>query len=217
MSSANTSTQTHTTQYSIAQDAQVLGNIYDHNHALSCFCNPANWALSRAAKSIANKTPGELLRFQGEIGTELQQLIQETFSSMPHADMITDYVEMMLDMFELLFEPKEIGIRILSSDHSHSPAFHQNRMIARMACTLGGAGERWITHQDAIFHPLEKNQFVREITPASPNVISHFCDGDIALYKGINWQDHEEHALITASPEFSGNDARLSIYIDLLE
>ena len=202
--------------YPIGHDAHILSDIYQTNAALACYCSPADWALSNAAKKVANQHSGELLRYQGSINNELATQVSAVFDAATHGNLITNHTMLMLDMFATLFEPKEIGLRILSCDHAHSPAFHQNQMIVRMASALGGPGEQWITHQDAEFLPMQATDTRHRIQPPKQNVINHFCEGDIAVYKGTNWIDQEVHALITSSPKFEGHDARLCIYIDFL-
>ncbi|MDP5214691.1 DUF1826 domain-containing protein [Pseudoalteromonas tunicata] len=202
--------------YPIDNHAHILSEIYQTNAALACYCSAANWALSQAAKKFASQQHGEVLRYQGAVNNDLASNIDSIFQTSTHGNLITNHVMLMLDMFVTLFEPKEIGLRIISCDHAHSPAFHQNQMIVRMACALGGTGEQWITHQDAEFLPMQATDTRHRIKQPDPAVINHFCDGDIAVYKGTNWIDHEVHALISASPEFKGHDARLCIYIDFL-
>ena len=208
--------KTSTTIYPISDSANILSEIYQVNASLACYCSPANWALSQAAKKFASQKHGEILRYQGAVNNDLSEHISAIFQTSTHGNLITNHAMLMLDMFVTLFEPKEIGIRILSCDHAHSPAFHQNQMSARMTSTIGGTGERWITHEDAEFLPMQPNDTRHQIKQPNQSIINHFCDGDIAVYKGSQWIDHEVHALITASPEFKGHDARLCIYIDFL-
>ena len=202
--------------YLISQEANILGEIYQPNIALSCFCSPASWALSNAARLFCAKQQGELLRFQGAIDEALFSEVDTLFKDAPHGDLIINHILLMLDMFDALFEPGRIGIRILSCDYPRSPLFHHNKTVVRMTSSLGGSGERWLTQQDAVIHPLEKDQITAKISPISENRINHFYDGDIALYKGTHWQDHEELALITSSPSFLESESRLCVYIDLL-
>ncbi|MBE0365554.1 hypothetical protein PULV_b0149 [Pseudoalteromonas ulvae UL12] len=216
MFSPQLTSATHQACYPIDNNAHILSEIYQSNAALACYCCPANWALSQAAKKVATAQTGEILRYQGKVDNDLAKQIDELFQTSTHGNLITNHVMLMLDMFNTLFEPKEIGLRILSCDHAHSPAFHQNQMIVRMASTLGGTGEQWITHQDATFLPMQATDTRHRIKQPEPAVINHFCEGDIAVYKGTNWIDQEVHALISASPEFKGHDPRLCIYIDFL-
>lgn len=203
-------------QYSISENANVLSQIYQPNTSLACFCQKASWALSQAAKKYASHSQGELLRFQGKISNELKNDIDQLCEHQTHGNLLSDHIKLMVDMFDTLFEPNEVGIRILSCHHQHSPAFHQSKMLCRMCSTLGGSGERWLTQQDAHFHPLVASQTTHQITSKSAQRINHFCDGDIAIYKGTHWLDHEQHALINASPNFDDQPAKICIYIDLL-
>jgi hypothetical protein len=118
--------------YPIDNHAHILSEIYQTNAALACYCSAANWALSQAAKKFASQQHGEVLRYQGAVNNDLASNIDSIFQTSTHGNLITNHVMLMLDMFVTLFEPKEIGLRIISCDHAHSPAFHQNQMIVRM-------------------------------------------------------------------------------------
>lgn len=213
--------QTQTThhdasQYIISSKVHTLSDIYNTKTSLVCYCQPASWALSKAAHSYANRHTGEVVKYQGEINTQLIQKIEQTFSNTPHGSLISEHITLMLDIFGSLFEPSNIGIRVLSCQSPHSPAFHENSIIARMSSCLGGTGERWIERQHAHFLPLQKQQLKAQVQPPLTHEINHFCDGDIAIYKGNGWIDHEHNALISASPEFDTRDAKLCIYIDYI-
>ena len=202
--------------YRISHDANVLGDIYSESVSLSCFCCPESWALSNAARAFSSKHHGDIIRFQGPIDSALFEQIENLFKTQTHGDLVKNHIVLMLNMFHSLFEPNEVGFRVQSCDYAKSPAFHVNKMIARMTSTLGGQGEQWLTKADAYFHPLKKHQLAHQITPKSNNVINYFCGGDIALFKGTNWQDHESLALITASPLFESKEPRLCIDIDYI-
>ncbi|KAF7773900.1 hypothetical protein PCIT_a0243 [Pseudoalteromonas citrea] len=205
------------TQYVIDDKASVLGEIYKVDTSLACYCQPAPWALSRAAHSFAKQQDGEVLKYQGKIDPELTTILKDIFCHRSHGNLIVNHIELMLTMFDALFEPKEIGLRVISCIEAHSPAFHENKMIARMASSLGGSGERWIEREHAQYYPLEKGQISAQLKAPLTNAINSLCDGDIAVYKGTNWLDHEHSALISASPQFNDTDAKLCIYIDFLD
>jgi hypothetical protein len=143
-------------------------------------------------------------------------MLKNAFCHRSHGNLIAEHVELMLTLFNALFEPKEVGLRVLCCKEAHSPAFHENKMITRMTSSLGGTGERWIEREHAQYYPLEKGQISAQLKAPHTNDINHLCDGDIAIYKGTNWLEHEHSALISASPEFNKTDAKLCIYIDFL-
>ncbi|NNG41517.1 DUF1826 domain-containing protein [Pseudoalteromonas sp. NEC-BIFX-2020_002] len=208
--------QTVSPVYSIDTQANVLSQIYNLNTVLACYCCKSSWALSTAAKKYAQHSQGELIRYQGGINPKLYTEVEQLFNKAAHGDLISAHIKQMLSMFEVLFEPKEIGIRVISCDHAISPAFHKNTMITRMASSVGGTGEQWIEHSNATFLPLVGGQLTHQIKPPEDHVINHFCDGDIAIYKGTNWLAQEHNALITSSPAFINQDPRICIYIDYI-
>ena len=205
------------TQYLIDDTANVLGEIYKDDTSLVCYCQRAPWALSRAAHSFAKNQDGEVLKYQGKIDPELTTILKDIFFHSAHGNLVVNHIELMLTMFYALFEPKEIGLRVISCKEAHSPAFHENKMVARMTSSLGGSGERWIERKYAQYYPLEKGQISAQLKAPHTNYINSLCDGDIAIYKGTNWLDHEHSALISASPEFIEGDAKLCTYIDFLD
>ncbi|MBQ4845939.1 DUF1826 domain-containing protein [Pseudoalteromonas sp. MMG005] len=213
---SNLQIQKYSSHYIIDSNASVLPHIYNSETSLVCYCQPASWALSRAAQSFVTRHPDDRFTYQGEISPKLIQQLSSKFTPSPHGNLILGHIELMLEMFNTLLQPEEIGLRVIACQHAHSPAFHENRMIARMTSSLGGSGEQWIERQDAQYFPLQKNQTTAQIKPPQAHTINSLCDGDIAIYKGTSWLEHEHNALISASPTFNDKDAKLCVYIDFI-
>ncbi|MDK1288028.1 DUF1826 domain-containing protein [Pseudoalteromonas umbrosa] len=204
------------TKYLIDDSASILSKIYEPDTALTCFCSPANWAKSNAAIHYVKKASDNFFQYQGVIENELFEQVKSLFSSTTHGDLLFEHIELMLLMFQELFEPKEIGLRILPCTYSLSPAFHFQNGIVKMMSTLGGSGERWVEKEFVKYHPLEKNQLAPAIKEPRECDINTLCNGDIALVKGKNWEDQEHNAVVCSSPVFDINESKLCIYIDYL-
>lgn len=201
----------------INNHATVLSQIYDADTAISCYCNPCGWALSNAAQLFAKQNLGDVLRYQGSIDDDLYNNIEQLLRGAPHASLIFDHIKTMLEMFEALLEPEEIGLRILACDYARSPNFHQPHTVVRMMSTLGGEGERWIEPGYITYLPLEHGQLTPQIKDPEPHHINALCNGDIALIKGLNWLEQEHNTLYFSSPEFHTQQAKLCVYIDYLK
>ena len=197
--------------------ANVLSNIYNKEVTLTCFSNKSSWAVTHAAQLFAKQNLGTVMQYQGEINQDLFDEIQFKLDGSTHASLLVQHIELMLEMFEVLFEPKEIGLRLIACDTSLSPHFHQPQNLVRMASTLGGLGERWVAPDEVKFLPLEPNQLKPAVKAPLPHHISQLQDGEIALMKGTQWIDHEESAITCASPTFSKNESKLCVYIDFIE
>lgn len=204
------------TKYLIEDSASVLSKIYETDTALTCFCCPSSWAKSNAAIHYVKKAQDSHFQYQGAIDRELFDRIRAMFSSTTHGDLLFEHIELMLAMFEELFEPKEIGLRILPSHYSISPAFHFQNGIVKMMSTLGGSGERWLEKDFVQYHLLEKNQLAPAIKQPKACDVNTLCNGDIALVKGKNWVDQEHNAVVCASPTFDNEESKLCIYIDYI-
>ncbi|OCQ18315.1 hypothetical protein A7985_24205 [Pseudoalteromonas luteoviolacea] len=203
-------------KYLIDEVAGVLSNIYDKDTSLVCYCAPSSWATTKAAQSYVKKANHEGFQYQGAINEELLSEIELLFKNMAHGDLIFQHVTLMCEMFEALLEPKEIGLRILPCIQGLSPAFHEQNGVVKMVSTLGGSGERWVEKQFIKYAPLEKNQISPTIIQPKSSDVNSLCDGDIALFKGKDWLEQEHNAVITASPSFSAQCAKICIYIDYL-
>ncbi|KZN36696.1 hypothetical protein N474_17355 [Pseudoalteromonas luteoviolacea CPMOR-2] len=206
----------HGPKYLIDDVAGVFSNIYDSNTSLTCYCSPSSWAATQAAQSYVKKAHEEGFQYQGSISEELLKEIEAIFKDTSHGDLLYNHVALMVEMFQALFEPKEIGLRILPCMHSLSPAFHEQKGIVKMVSTIGGSGERWVERQFVKFAPLERHQISPTILQPKENDVNTLCDGDIALFKGKDWLDQEHNAVITASPAFGEQCAKLCVYIDYL-
>ena len=201
----------------ISASADVLSNIYNKEVTLTCFSKKSSWAISHAAQLFAKQNLGTVIQYQGEINKDLFEEILFKLEGSTHASLLAQHIELMLEMFEVLFEPKEIGLRLIACDTSLSPHFHQPQNLVRMTSTLGGLGERWIAPDEVKFLPLAPNQLKPEIKAPLPHHISQLQDGDIALMKGAQWVDHEKSVITCASPAFCNNEFKLCIYIDFIE
>ena len=197
--------------------AHVLSNIYHQDVALTCFSNKASWATSQAAKLFSRENIGTLIHYQGPIDQSLMVKIAEKFDGKTHASLLLGHIELMLDMFSTLFEPEEIGIRILACNEARSPDFHRPKNIVRMVSTLGGTGEQWVSPEHIKFMPLKPRQLSPAIQQPDQKYIHELQNGDIALMKGTQWQEHEDSAITCASPLFLSQENKLCIYIDLIK
>ncbi|MCF2855868.1 DUF1826 domain-containing protein [Pseudoalteromonas sp. SMS1] len=206
----------HGPKYLIDDVAGVFSNIYDPYTALTCYCAPSSWATTQAAQSYVKKANEAGFQYQGPINEALLEEVERLFKSTSHGDLLYQHVALMLDMFQALVEPNEIGLRVLPCFYSLSPAFHEQKGILKMVSTLGGSGERWVEKQFIKYAPLEKNQISPTILQPNEQDVNTLCDGDIALFKGKDWLEQEHNAVITASPIFSEHCTKICIYIDYL-
>ncbi|KZN64424.1 DUF1826 domain-containing protein [Pseudoalteromonas luteoviolacea] len=203
-------------KYLIDDVAGVLSNIYDLDTSLACYCSPSSWAMTQAAQSYVKKASYEGFQYQGAISEELLKEVELLFKNTTHGDLIYQHISLMCEMFQALLEPKEIGLRVLPCTQGLSPAFHEQKGVVKMVSTLGGSGERWVEKQFIKYAPLEKNQISPTIIQPKISDVNSLCDGDIALFKGKDWLEQEHNAVITASPSFSAQCAKICIYIDYL-
>lgn len=104
----------------------------------------------------------------------------------------------LVELHAALFEAESVGVRLVLTRQPLCPAFHVNRLHARLLTTLAGEGTQWTRG------PLYK------VSDAS--VIEQLPTGAVAWFKGLAWPD----ALPVAHRSPPGDAPRLVLSIDLL-
>ena len=129
---------------------------------------------------------------------------------------ITELVE----MFCLLFNQKEVGLRLTTLDHSMCPRFHVDRVPCRLVCTYYGVSTEWLPHNEIDRSKLGSgnNDLPDEESGLfkDENLIKRLGVGDVALLKGELWEDNLNAGLVHRSPQVPSGDARLLMTLDFI-
>lgn len=141
--------------------------------------------------------------------SDMNGTIRETLKKiLPEADgrqaLIEDMVQL-IQMYECLFEPKMIGIRLATLQQAMCPRFHVDYLPARLVTTYVGSGSQWLE---------EPTAGVPRIPEQAPERYQQLSRGDVALLKGDGWYNNEGLGIVHRSPPVETGSNRLFMSLD---
>jgi len=123
-----------------------------------------------------------------------------------------DDINQLIDMYQCLFEPEAIGLRIHVLGQTMCPRFHVDRVPVRLLCTYQGPGTEWLP-EPLVTRPVGKGPLPEQNT--THDQIRKIPAASVALLKGEAWEGNEGKGLVHRSPEPDGT-LRLVIGLDWL-
>ena len=117
-----------------------------------------------------------------------------------------------IDMFQCLFEPAAIGIRVHVLSDTMCPRFHTDRVPVRLLVTYAGPGTEWLPERYVIRGDTNKPL---PDQPAHGEAIRSIATGAVSLLKGEAWIGNEGRGLVHRSPA-PGPEPRLVLGLDWL-
>ncbi|PAV26185.1 uncharacterized protein DUF1826 [Tamilnaduibacter salinus] len=128
-------------------------------------------------------------------------MLPEWARNMPGAESWVRDVDEMIAMFQCLFEPAGVGVRLHVLRGTMCPRFHYDRVPARLLVTYTGPGtewlpEAWVRRGDSS-RPLPEQAIGHAQIERIPTAA-------VSLLKGASWVGNEGHGLVHRSPEPDG-------------
>lgn len=124
-----------------------------------------------------------------------------------YAEFCADIVHL-IDIFSLLFELKNVGLRLGILDKAMCPKFHVDHVPCRLVCTYGGIGTEFL--QDTFMNRAKLgsgsgglSDDVSGLIKGDVNVISTMPAYGIGLLKGSKWEGNEQNGAAHRSPKLS--------------
>ncbi len=200
-----------------AHNETALSEIYGDDVAISIWQRELESSIAHAASVLIASQP--TLQFSSVLKPENVDdvLLREIGSSEALFALYQD-VSKLVDMFCLLFDLSEVGLRIKVLDAPMCPLFHVDKVPCRLITTYCGVATQWIPN------PLvDRSQlgFSGQGKPgAKPGICQSVDDvrqlhvGDVALLKGESWPDNQGAGLVHRSPEPLKGQKRLLLTID---
>ena len=126
----------------------------------------------------------------------------------------------LVDMFCLLFELKQVGLRLAVLDGAMCPRFHVDKVPCRLLTTFQGIATEWLPN-DSVNREKLGGGSSGELDEHSglyenPHNIQRLSSGDVALLKGESWEGNENAGLVHRSPALTEGERRLLLTLDFV-
>ncbi|WP_221794223.1 DUF1826 domain-containing protein [Oceanobacter mangrovi] len=203
--------------HSISPRAADLAAIYRNDINMAVWQNALGQSLDQTGlQQLQDELPLLLQRpggFRFQLHSRRKQFrsqLQQDFpSSVPAGAALLSYLDTAAEVFESLFEPNAMALRLITLDGAMCPRFHVDHVPVRLVSSISGPGTEWLP-ETAI-----KRQALGggPIQPCQDdNAILRAVAGDLALMKGEGWIGNEGRGLVHRSP--ATNEPRLFLSID---
>ena len=208
--SIRTIAMTQSTQTACDDSPEILGKIYQPS------LNVAIW--QRVLDSVVASYSIFLLEQHASFRIQQIQNVSQLRSllrnSLPDSNEKNPFIEdiaLVVDMFSLLFEADEVGLRLQCVSGAPCPAFHNDRIPCRLLLTYHGAGSQWMDESN-----LDRNALATAESPClDENNIHNIAAGHVALFKGEGWEGNEGNGWVHRSPPQPSHEKRLVLTLDL--
>lgn len=128
-----------------------------------------------------------------------------------HAGFVAD-VAWLVGAFACLVEAHRIGLRLRALDKAMCPRFHVDHVPLRLITTYAGVGSQWL--REGAMDRYRLGEPAAE--PTEAKLIEQLQVGEVALFKGENWQGNEGAGIIHRSPQPRPGERRLILTLDWL-
>ena len=149
----------------------------------------------------------------------LNKLI-ETESGLINTRALCNDIAELVEMFCLLFDLEQVGLRLTVLDHAMCPRFHVDQVPCRLVCTYHGASTEWLPHNLVDRSKLGRgnNGLADEESGLfnSQTDINRLSVGDVAILKGERWEGNIGAGLVHRSPQVPVGKNRLLLTLDFL-
>ena len=203
----------------ISDRPDILANIYEAS------CNIAVWKrtlcqsfLAQIASDIhQNPLVNSVLSVSAD---SIEKDIEKIAFDKPYGKQLREYMAQDIDMFCVLFDAKEVGLRLSTLDRAMCPRFHVDHVPCRFITTFYGVGTQWLPHEKVNREKLGHGSKgladdISGLYSAQQDIQQLNC-GDVALLKGELWNDNEGAGLVHRSPALGANEKRLVMTLDLV-
>ena len=151
---------------------------------------------------------------------QIRSKLETSLPDHEHRDSFINDLDTICDMFAVLFDLGEIGIRLRVLSHAMCPRFHVDHIPCRLLTTYGDTGTEWISE-----HDLDRSKLGRG-NGGLPDETSGIVTGarqinilkpyDIALLKGESWPDNEGKGVVHRSPSVNEASPELLLSLDFV-
>ena len=163
-----------------------------------------------------NQNRTSLIASPDSVYEKLTKSVSEPFDATALCEDISELVE----MFCVLFDVDEVGLRLTELDRAMCPRFHVDRVPCRLVCTYRGVASEWLPHDVVDRRKLGRGNNGLDDRQSGlyqeEQQINKMTVGDVALLKGELWEGNEHAGLVHRSPHVHEGEKRLLLTLDFL-
>jgi hypothetical protein len=143
--------------------------------------------------------------------SQIRTLLRNLLPDSNEKNLFIEDIALVVEMFSLLFESDEIGLRLHCVSGAPCPAFHNDRIPCRLLLTYHGEGSQWLDESN-----LNRDALATVESPSlDENNIHSIAVGHVALFKGEGWEGNEGNGWVHRSPPQPSHEKRLVLTLDL--
>lgn len=205
--------------YTVAGDsAEIFGDIYRADVNMAVWQRAVSPALSAECDALLKEG-----RFRGcslSLPTSQLSTLSEAEPVLTAYPALSSDIQLLADMFSLLFELDAVGLRLTPLSGKMCPKFHTDNVACRLVTSYSGPGTQWLPH-----HCVDRSKLgagSRGLSDADSGLYPAASDINtlqthhVALLKGENWEGNEGAGLVHRSPAVAPGQQRLLLTLDFL-
>jgi hypothetical protein len=200
-------------------EPSILANIYDDDVDIAIWQRELSVSMRASVAQFvaANPTHKTAIATTPE---HAQEALSDSLRG-KLADEVCANIAELVDMFCLLFDLKQAGLRLSVLDTAMCPRFHVDRIPCRLLTTYQGVATEWLARdvvdRSRLGHASDgRPDHESGLFPGSDH-IQRLNAGDVALLKGDLWAGDEGRGLVHRSPDIADANRRLLMTLDFVD
>ncbi|WP_332403299.1 DUF1826 domain-containing protein [Vibrio metschnikovii] len=197
----------------------ILTDIYQPEHNIAIWQRVLSTQLQHNVELLMQQAPSLALVLR-VTPLNVAEYLREKLADYVCADILSEDIAMIVDMFCCLFDVQEVGVRLTILDKPMCPKFHVDHVPCRLVTTYAGSATQWLSNQGLDRTKLGAGSLGQSDDCsgllAKDSVIHQMFTGDVALLKGSGWEVNENNGLVHRSPAYIPNERRLLLTIDFV-
>ena len=210
----------HLPHSSVSTQAGSLANIYKPDINIASWCRSLTRAHQDAAHELVSKTSACPQVSEAVDTRRAFDCVIANFGDSDATQLIAKDASELVEMFSILFDVDQVGLRLRILDKAMCPKFHVDRVHCRLVTTYTGLATEWLCHNNELYSRLTQTrnrhqEFDRYLSDSGMS-IQRLAAGDVALLKGEAWEGNENRGLMHRSPSLEDGERRLLLTVDLI-
>ena len=203
----------------LSDHASVLTDIYEEDINIAIWQRSLSNDLYSCVDKLLESHRNYSLTSIAEPETIFNKLI-DSENELANAKPLCKNISELVEMFCMLFDLKQVGLRLTTLDRAMCPRFHVDWVPCRLVCTYNGVASEWLPHDKVDRSKLgDGNNGLADDESGifkSRKDIKQLKTGDVALLKGERWAGNEGAGLVHRSPQVPAGTNRLLLTLDFL-
>lgn len=205
---------------SIGRSHEILTDIYDLETNMVVWQRELEDELTAAAGQVVDTMP--LLKSSHIVTpNDAHHVIYNELGAASYAHQLAEDMAKLVDMFCLLFDREQAGLRLTTLNNAMCPRFHVDKVPCRLVTTYQGIATEWLENHHVDRSKLGSGNQGKPDEESgifeTSNHIQYLEQGDVALLKGELWANNEGAGLVHRSPQLPIGSRRLLITLDFVD